>query len=63
MKDCFHLKLFWISSQKEYTEAIVKKQLELSKKPILLWKVVFPQNYLEDRINGCGQERGLKVES
>ena len=40
-----------------------KKKFELLKKVVLSWKIVFPQNYLEDRINGCGQERGLKVES
>ena len=63
MKDICHLKLFWISYQKEYTGVIVKKESWTFKKNYFIMKIVFPQNYPEDRINGCGQERGLKVES
>ena len=32
LKDCFHLKLFWISYQREYTEVIVKKETWTFKK-------------------------------
>ena len=63
MKDCFHLKLFWISYQREYTEVIVKKETWTLKKNIISsWNLVFPQKHPEDRINGCGKERGLNVE-
>ena len=51
-----------VSKGKHWSDS-QKKKFELLKKVVLSWKIAFPQNYLEDRINGCGQERGLKVES
>ena len=38
MKDCFLKKIFWLSCQKQYTGAIVKKQLEVIKKLIFFMK-------------------------
>ena len=55
--------MFWISCQKEYTGAIVKKATWSLKKTFFLWNIDFTQIFSEDCINGCGQERGLRLES
>ena len=60
MKGRFYMKLFWISYQNECTGTVNEKRYLKSLKKILSLEIVFTQNYSEDRISGCGQERWLQ---